>query len=72
LCPVSERAAYEEAVWLPQFLLIGDESDVEDVARAVAKVMSAREQLAAADPSLAGVKAMGRAQRARVERKKNY
>ncbi len=71
-CEVSERAAYHEAVWLPQFLLIGDEQDVEDVAAAVAKVMAAREKLAAADPKLAGVKAMGRAQRARVERQKNY
>jgi dTDP-4-amino-4,6-dideoxygalactose transaminase len=71
-CPVSERAAYEEAVWLPQFLLIGDQGDVEDVARAVAKVASAREELAAQDPKLAGAKAMGRAQRARFERQKNY
>lgn len=71
-CPVSERAAYHEAVWLPQFLLIGDEQDVRDVAEAVAKVMGGRERLAAADPQLAGVKAMGRAQRARVERQKNY
>src|SRR5947209_7068784 len=30
-CPVSERAAYEEAVWLPQFLLLGDEPDVKDI-----------------------------------------
>jgi dTDP-4-amino-4,6-dideoxygalactose transaminase len=71
-CEVSERAAYHEAVWLPQFLLIGEERDVHDVAAAVARVMGAREQLAAADPGLAGVKAMGRAQRARVERQKNY
>src|SRR5581483_8448108 len=34
-CPVSERAAYEEAVWLPQFLLIGNDEDVDDIARAV-------------------------------------
>jgi dTDP-4-amino-4,6-dideoxygalactose transaminase len=71
-CPVSERAAYEEAVWLPQLVLIGDASDVEDVARGVAKVMASRDILASADPSLAGVKAMGRAQRARIERRKNY
>ncbi|MGE5646875.1 MAG: DegT/DnrJ/EryC1/StrS family aminotransferase [Acidobacteriota bacterium] len=71
-CPVSERAAYDEAVWLPQFLLIGDESDVDDIARAVEKVVAHREELAAADPSLAGAKAMGRAQRARFERAKNY
>lgn len=71
-CPVSERAAYEEAVWLPQFLLIGDEQDVEDVARAVRKVMEHSDELAGADPSLAGAKAMGRAQRSRFERQKNY
>ncbi len=71
-CPVSERAAFEESVWLPQFLLLGDEGDVEDVARAVAKVSAAREELAAADPALAGPKAMGRTQRARFERAKNY
>ena len=71
-CPVAERAAYDEAVWLPQFLLIGDEQDVRDVAAAVRKVMNARDELAAADPSLAGLKGMGRAQRARAERNKNY
>lgn len=71
-CPVSERAAYDESVWLFQFELIGEEEDVRDVARAVEKVAANLETLAAQDPSLAGVKAMGRAQRARFERKKNY
>jgi hypothetical protein len=71
-CPVSERAAGEEAVWLPQFLLIGDEQDVRDVARAVEKVAANLDVLASQDPSLAGTKAMGRAQRARFERQKNY
>jgi len=49
-CPVAERAAYDEAVWLPQFVLIGDEEDVHDVARAVEKVVANREVLAAQDP----------------------
>ena len=71
-CPVSERAAYEESVWLPQFLLLGEEEDVRDIARAVGKVSENLHRLAAQDPALAGVKAMGRAQRARVERQKNY
>ena len=70
--PVSERAAYEESVWLFQFVLIGDEEDVRDVARAVEKVASQLETLAEQPAELAGVKAMGRAQRARVERAKNY
>ncbi len=71
-CPVAERAAYEEAVWLPQFLLIGEEADVHDVHTAIKKVLENLDELAQADPSLAGVKAMGRAQRARFERQKNY
>lgn len=71
-CPVSERAAYHESVWLFQFELIGDDEDVRDVARAVEKVAANLETLAAQDPLLAGVKAMGRAQRARHERQKNY
>jgi dTDP-4-amino-4,6-dideoxygalactose transaminase len=71
-CPVSERAAYDESVWLFQFCLIGDEEDVRDMARAVEKVSENLDVLAQQDPCLAGVKAMGRAQRARVERQKNY
>jgi len=71
-CPVAERAAYEEAVWLPQFLLIGDEADVRDVYTAIKKVLDNLDELAEADPSLAGAKAMGRAQRARFERQQNY
>lgn len=71
-CPVSERAAYEEAVWLPQFLLIGDDQDVDDIAAAVEKVVRNMDALAGADPSLAGVKAMSRAERPNRERGRNY
>jgi L-glutamine:scyllo-inosose aminotransferase len=71
-CAVSERAAYEEAVWLPQFLLIGEDRDVDDIAAAVAKVMGNFNDLASADPSLAGVKAMSRAERPNKERARNY
>jgi dTDP-4-amino-4,6-dideoxygalactose transaminase len=62
-CPVSERAAYQESVWLPQFLLIGDDADVDDIAGAASKVMRNLDALAVADPSLAGAKAMSRAER---------
>jgi dTDP-4-amino-4,6-dideoxygalactose transaminase len=72
MCPVSERAAYEEAVWLPQFLLIGEDRDVEDIAAAVAKVMRNFKDLESADPALAGVKAMSRAERPNKERARNY
>lgn len=70
-CPVSEKAAYHEAVWLPQFVLLGGEQDVDEIVRAVEKVIAAAPELAKADPSLAGVKGMSRADRPRVE-KKNY
>jgi dTDP-4-amino-4,6-dideoxygalactose transaminase len=70
-CPVSERAAYEESVWLPQFLLLGEESDVEQIGEAVRKVTEGLGDLRKADPKLAGVKSMGRSQRPNVEQK-NY
>jgi dTDP-4-amino-4,6-dideoxygalactose transaminase len=62
-CPVSERAAYEESVWLPQFLLIGETSDVDDIAAAIEKIMGGYDELSKADPSLAGAKALSRAER---------
>lgn len=71
-CPVAERAAYEESVWLPQFLLLGEERDIDDIARAVAKVMAAPEELARAGPGLAALKEMSRAERPRFEPERNY
>src|SRR5260370_17705743 len=67
-CPVSERAAYEESVWLPQFLLIGDERDVDDIASAVAKVMRNIDDLASADPSLADPHTLSPPQRPALDR----
>jgi dTDP-4-amino-4,6-dideoxygalactose transaminase len=71
-CPVSERAAYDESVWLPQFLLIGEPGDVDDVFAAIEKVLLNFDDLANADPALAGVKAMSRAERPRHQRAQNY
>ncbi len=36
--PNTERACYEEAIWFPQFVLLGDEQDMDDIVTAVAKV----------------------------------
>ena len=71
-CPISERAAYEESVWLPQFLLIGEDHDVEDIIAGVTKVMRNLGDLVGADPALAGLKAVSRAERPKHERQKNY
>ncbi len=71
-CPVSERAAYEESMWLPQFLLIGEEGDVDDVIAGVEKVLRHFDELQKADPYLAGLKAMSRAERPRHQKAQNY
>ncbi len=40
-CPVAERAAYEQSVWLSHELFLGTEADVEDIATAVEKITTA-------------------------------
>jgi len=44
-CPVAERACRGEAVWLAQNLFLGTRQDMDDVADAVAKVLSHRDEL---------------------------
>jgi dTDP-4-amino-4,6-dideoxygalactose transaminase len=39
-CPVAERACSEEAVWLPQSMLLADEEAMHDIARAIRKVQA--------------------------------
>lgn len=38
-CPISERLCVKEVLWLHQNMLLGDESDIHDIAEAVRKVM---------------------------------
>ncbi|TDF92011.1 DegT/DnrJ/EryC1/StrS family aminotransferase [Paenibacillus piri] len=38
-CPVAEAACGKEAFWLPQNVLLGDEADMQDIARAIQKVV---------------------------------
>jgi dTDP-4-amino-4,6-dideoxygalactose transaminase len=43
-CPIAERACDEESVWLYQSMFLGERSDIEDIAAAIAKVQeNARE-----------------------------
>jgi hypothetical protein len=51
---------------------MGNDSNMGDIARAVAKVMKTLESLAGADPALAGTKAMSRADRPKYGRARNY
>lgn len=39
-CPVAERAAYEEAIWIPHWLLLGEEADMERLARAFEEALA--------------------------------
>jgi dTDP-4-amino-4,6-dideoxygalactose transaminase len=68
-CPVSERAAYEESVWLPHHLFLGTKKDTDDIADAVLKVCENIGELHGLEHPAIEVKAMGRAARPRVERR---
>ena len=68
-CPVSERAAYEEAIWLPHHLFLGSKKDTDDIADAVLKVCANIEELRGLEHPAIEVKAMGRAERPRVEKR---
>jgi dTDP-4-amino-4,6-dideoxygalactose transaminase len=37
-CPVAEKAAYEEMIWLPHEVFLGDESDIDDLCDAILKI----------------------------------
>lgn len=41
LCPVTERACTEEAIWLFQSMLLGTRDDMQDIVDAVAKIQAA-------------------------------
>jgi dTDP-4-amino-4,6-dideoxygalactose transaminase len=62
-CPVAERAAYVESVWLPHQLLLGSEQDVDQIVEAVEKIQSNVDELLRADHRLIEIK-----KRSRVER----
>ena len=46
-CPVCERVCRDEAVWLVQSQLIGDRSDMDDIAEAIAKIKQDIDELRA-------------------------
>jgi len=66
-CPVAERAAYLESVWLPHQLLLGGPEDVDQIVEAVGKIQSNPDELQRAEHSLIEIKQMNRAERPRLE-----
>jgi dTDP-4-amino-4,6-dideoxygalactose transaminase len=68
-CPVSERAAYEESVWLPHHIFLGARKDTDDIADAVLKVCANIEELRGLKHPAIELKGMGRAERPRMEKR---
>ena len=68
-CPVSVRAAYDEAVWLPHHIVLGSRKDTDDIADAVLKVCENIEELRGLKHPAIEVKGMSRAERPRVEKR---
>jgi len=68
-CPVSERAAYEESIWLPHHIFLGSKKDTDDIADAVLKVCANIEEVRGLKHPAIEVKGMGRAERPRVEKR---
>jgi dTDP-4-amino-4,6-dideoxygalactose transaminase len=67
-CPVAERAAYEEALWLPHPLLLGPEQDVDDIVAAIEKIQRHADELGRAEHPLVALKGTNRAERDRKAR----
>ncbi|HVY63152.1 MAG TPA: DegT/DnrJ/EryC1/StrS family aminotransferase [Planctomycetota bacterium] len=45
-CPVTEKAAFREAIWLPHPIFLGSDEDVDDVAKAFEKIHESAAELA--------------------------
>jgi len=68
-CPVSERAAYEEAVWLPHHIFLRTRADTDDIAKAVEKVLENIGELRGLHHEAIELKAMSRAERSALEKR---
>lgn len=68
-CAVSERAAYDEAVWLPHHIFLGTRADTGDIAGAIEKVLENIAELRGLKHPAIERKAMSRAERPRVEKR---
>jgi dTDP-4-amino-4,6-dideoxygalactose transaminase len=62
-CPVAERAAYDESVWLPHQLLLGSDGDVDQIVEAINKIQRNVDELLSAEHPLITIKQTNRAER---------
>lgn len=44
-CPVAEKAAYKEMIWLPHDIFLGDESDIDDLCAGIEKIRANLDEL---------------------------
>jgi dTDP-4-amino-4,6-dideoxygalactose transaminase len=65
-CPVAERAAYEESVWIPHWVFEGSSKDAEDAAAAIRKICDHMDELRNFDHPSIREKGMCRAERVKV------
>ena len=68
-CPVAERAAYQEAVWLPHHIFLGSSKDAADIADAILKVCENVHELRGLKHPAIEMKKLSRVERPRVERR---
>jgi len=71
-CPVAERAGYEESVWLPHQLFLGDERGVIDIADAIEKIRSNAQELTGFENEAVRIRGLSRAERALLESRPPY
>jgi dTDP-4-amino-4,6-dideoxygalactose transaminase len=45
-CPVAERAAFKQMIWLPHDIFLGDESDIDDLCDGIKKIRANLDELA--------------------------
>ncbi len=69
-CPVSEKAAYEESVWIPHEALLGTESEIDALVEAILKLQANSAELLKAEHPLVELKSLSRAERAELAKKK--
>jgi dTDP-4-amino-4,6-dideoxygalactose transaminase len=63
-CPNSEKAAYEESVWIPHQALLGSEGEIDLLLEAILKIQKHCTELATAEHPLIEIKNLSRASRA--------
>jgi hypothetical protein len=44
-CPVAEKLSTEEAIWLPHYLLLGEQNDMDSIIHAIEKIYTYQKDL---------------------------